>query len=399
MSQRDAHLLEKAFFEAARAAWLFTAPNPRVGALALSGGHIIGHGYHAAFGAAHAEEAALRDAGAWDKQANRPIPGIVDEMVVSLEPCSATGKKRPPCTQTLLDAGVRRVLVGAVDPDPRHAGAGLKLLRAAGVQVDQPDAEGAAQQFAAQNPAFLGALAQPHRPWVLLKWAASLDGKLAADDGSSKWISGPESRAEVHQLRSVSDAVLAGAGTFRSDDPSLTARPEKVSGRQPKRVLLGGADQAHASARVFGTGGTRIWVLANEQTVAAPILEHQDALLRVPRTAHGFDLAQVLEALTREYQVRRLFVEGGAKVHGALLAAGLADAVVRYEAPILLGGSRAACDAPSFASPAVSPRLLAEERAEMGADLRRAFLLGPSHAESAPDAQQVAESPAGEARG
>ena len=393
MSQRDIHLLEKAFFEAARATWLWTAPNPRVGALALSGGHIIGHGYHAAFGAAHAEEAALRDAGAWDVQTNRALPGIVDEIVVSLEPCSATGKKRAPCTQSLLDAKVRRVLVGAVDPDPRHAGAGLELLRAAGVQVDQPDPEGCAQRFAAQNPAFLGALARPSRPWVLLKWAASLDGKLAADDGTSEWISGVESRAEVHQLRAVSDAVLAGAGTLRSDNPSLTARPEEAPPglrsepalRQPKRILLGGASEVPADARIFGEGGRRIWVLAPDQDVAAPILAQGDALLCVPQQASRLDLQKALESLASEHQIRRLFVEGGAQVHGALLAAGLADAVVRYEAPILLGGARAACDAPSFASPAAAPRLHAEERADLGVDLRRAFLL---HSSGDPESTQ-----------
>jgi diaminohydroxyphosphoribosylaminopyrimidine deaminase / 5-amino-6-(5-phosphoribosylamino)uracil reductase len=385
VSQRDLHLLEKAFFEATRAGWLWTAPNPRVGALALAGGHVIGHGYHAAFGAAHAEEAALRDAGAWDREGKRAIPGIVDEMVVSLEPCSATGKKRPPCTQSLLDAGVRRVLVGSVDPDPRHAGSGLDLLRAAGLQVDQPDPEGCAQRFSEQNPAFLGALARPSRPWVLLKWAASLDGKLAADDGTSQWISGVESRAEVHQLRAVSDAVLAGAGTLRADDPSLTARPEEAppglrtdpATRQPKRVLLGGASEVQSEARIFGEGGARIWVLGPDQDVAAPILAQADALLRVPKQTKGLDLQQALETLAREHQIRRLFVEGGAQVHGALLAAGLADAVVRYEAPILLGGSLAACAAPSFASPAAAPRLSAEERADLGADLRRAFLLVP----------------------
>jgi diaminohydroxyphosphoribosylaminopyrimidine deaminase/5-amino-6-(5-phosphoribosylamino)uracil reductase len=396
VSQRDRYLLEKAFFEATRAAWLWTAPNPRVGALALSGGHIIGHGYHASFGGAHAEEAALRDAGAWDREANRAIPGIVDEMVVSLEPCSASGKKRPPCTQSLLDAGVRRLLVGAIDPDPRHAGAGLDLLRAAGMQVDQPDPAGSAQRFADQNPAFLGALARPTRPWVLLKWAASLDGKMAADDGSSQWISGVESRAEVHQLRAVSDAVLAGAGTLRADDPSLSARPDESPPglrsapalRQPKRVLLGGASQVPEQARVFGDGGARIWVLAPEQEVAPSILAQGDVLLRVPERAKGLDLGLALKSLAQEHQVRRLFVEGGAQVHGALLAAGLADAVVRYEAPILLGGSRAACSVDSFANPAEAPGLFAEERAELGVDLRRAFLLGPARESNGISKQQ-----------
>lgn len=359
-----------------------TAPNPRVGALALKQGHIMGRGHHGVFGGPHAEEAALRDAGAWDKANDRALPDLVDEMVVTLEPCSATGKKRAPCTQALIDAGVQRVLLGATDPDPRHQGAGVRVLEEAGIAVRQPAADEAAARMATLNRAFLRALAHAERPWIILKWAASLDGKVATDAGVSQWITGPAARAEVHRLRSCSDAVLAGAGTLLEDDPRLDARPEDdpaldallASRGQPRRVLVGGGDRVAATARIFESATARLWVLG-EEAPAAAVDEHGDALVRVARTPNGLDLVEALTKLCEEHGIRRLFVEGGARIHGALLAQGLADAVVRYEAPILLGGQRGACAGPSFETPAAAPRWMDEERADLGGDLRRAFLI------------------------
>ena len=381
MSERRKHLLNKAWFEATKADWLFTAPNPRVGALALAGGHIIGYGHHAVYGGPHAEEAALRDAGAWDAEANRAIPGIVDEIVVTLEPCSASGKKRPPCTQALLDAGVKTVLCGATDPDPRHQGAGLRVLEDAGIRVERLDEAEAAERFAAQNAAFLRGLEHPDRPWVLLKWAASLDGKLAADDGTSQWITGPEARAEVHGLRACSDGVAAGAGTVLADDPSLDARPDQgppglrapAAKRQPTRVLFGGGDRVLPDARLFGNESPRIWLMPEDRSVSEAVRDAGDAVVRLRAQGQGLDLEQALEVLRRDHGIRRLLVEGGAQLHGSFLQAGLADAVVRYEAPLLLGGTRAACDAPSFASPQQASRLVHAEEARLGRDHRRAF--------------------------
>lgn len=385
MSARRQNLLDKAWYEATKADWLFTAPNPRVGALALAGGHVIGYGHHAVYGGPHAEEAALRDAGAWDAQANRAIPGVVDEMVVTLEPCSATGKKRPPCTQALLDAEVRTLLCGSTDPDPRHQGQGLQVLADAGVRIERLDEAEAAHRFAEQNPAFLRGLAHPDRPWILLKWASSLDGKLASDDGTSKWITGPDARAEVHALRACCDAVAAAAGTLFTDDPSLDARPEDgparlrstPAARQPARVLFGGGDRVSAEARIFASEGPRIWVIDTASAPSAAVAQSQDALIRVENGEHGLHLDPAMLALREQHGIRRLLVEGGARLHGSLLAAGLVDAVVRYEAPLLLGGRRAACDGPSFTSPMAACVLSHEEQARLGVDLRRAFLVAP----------------------
>ena len=375
MNTRDLALLERAFAEAERAGWLATAPNPRVGALALRAGHVVGFGHHAAWGGAHAEEAALRDAGAWDTEARSWRTGAVDELVVSLEPCSSRGgiKKRQPCAEALLACGVQRLVVGATDPDPRHRGAGLAALRTAGVEIVEA---GADARFAAMNPAFLAMLAHADRPWVLAKWAASTDGKLAATDGSSQWITGPEARAEVHRLRAASDAVLVGAATLLHDDPRLDARTGDPDGRQPLRVfLLPTAPPEALAPRALEVDGPRLWVLGPREEPPAAIAAAGDPLLRVPRAGTGLELPRLLAELHADHGVRRLFVEGGARLHGALLDAGCLDALVRYEAPLLLGGPRAAFPGTGFASPQHGARLVAEERADLGPDLRRAFLV------------------------
>ena len=375
MKSRDLPLLARAAAEALRAEWLFTAPNPRVGALALCGGHVIGYGHHAQLGGAHAEETALRDAGAWDDTRNGPIAGLVDEMIVTLEPCSATGasKRRPACVDLLRAAGIRRLVVGAEDPDPRHRGHALRALSAEGIEVM---AYPLSQERALA--AFTRALAHPERPFVVLKWAASFDGKMAVESGLSQWISGEESRAETHALRALSDAVMIGRGTLLADDPRLDARSQAAeSRRQPLRVLLDAPPELSADARVLTTPGPRLWIIAEDGAkprTAAP----EDLECRVPRGADGLlDLSLSLRTLRAEHGVRRLLVEGGARLHGAFLDQRLADCVVRYEAPVLLGGTRSACAGSGFATPADGARLHHEERRALGPDLRRAFLIQP----------------------
>ena len=381
-ADRDGLLLERAGFEAERAEWLFTAPNPRVGALAFRGGHRVGEGAHRVWGGPHAEEAALRAAGAWDQAAVAPRAGVVDEMVVSLEPCTSSGgdKKRPACAELLLQAGVRRVVVGALDPDPRHHGRGVAMLQAAGVEVLVRQDPGGS--FARVNAAFLRGQAHPERPWVLLKWAASVDGKTAAQGGVSQWISGSASRAEVHRLRASTDAVLAGPGTLSADDPELTARPEgEPLARQPLRVLFDPRAQLPAGARARRASGARLLVCRDD--VPAPTANAEEAVLRLsPDAAGRLDLVALLRHLRRGHGVRRLLVEGGARLHGALFDAGLVDAIVRYEAPLLLGGGLGAVLGGGAAAPASAPRLGHEERADLGADLRRAFQLLAPEAEA-----------------
>lgn len=373
MNNRDTALLERAFAEAAKGEWLWTAPNPRVGAIALKSGHVVGFGYHQRFGQAHAEEAALVDAGAIVR--DHAKSGHVDEIVVTLEPCSARGgvKKRRPCLEWLLEAGVKRVVVGAVDPDPRHAGHGLEQLREAGVEVVLADGQA---RFEEQNQAFLNALSNPERPWVLLKWAASLDGRTATPNGVSQWISGSPAREEVHQLRSLGHAVMAGKGTVALDNPRLTARDrDGHNNSQVARVLVGAAEHVTAQSNLLADNSKRIWIERHGFTLPKWATE-KDFLITVEQQENGqLHLAAAMAQLASDFQIRRLLVEGGARLHGNLLAAGLADALVRYEAPLLLGGGLGAVDGPGVEHPRQGWPLLAEERCQLGADLRRAFLI------------------------
>jgi diaminohydroxyphosphoribosylaminopyrimidine deaminase/5-amino-6-(5-phosphoribosylamino)uracil reductase len=371
---RDASLLARAFQEAERAGWLLTAPNPRVGALALLDGHVVGHGHHAACGLAHAEEAALRDAGAWDEKSDRPIPGRVDEMIVSLEPCSSEGdgKRRRPCATLLLEAGVKRVVVGAGDPDPRHRGAGLAKLREAGVEVVEAREDAG---FRAQNLAFLSSLAAPKRPFTVLKWAATLDGRTATRSMSSQWITGPAARAEVQRLRAVSDGVLVGPGTLAADQPRLDARTlsEDPLQRQPIRLFWGAARAATAGEGPGTVPGPRWW-LESEERLPSGADGDDRCLVIAAGSLGGLDPVAAMGRLHEE-GIRRILVEGGSRLQGRLLAAGMIDAVVRYEAPSLFGGGLGSLEGDGVEEPMQAWRLTAEERLDLGPDLRRAFLL------------------------
>ena len=373
--ERQQVLFRKAQAEAEKASWLFTAPNPRVGAIALLRGHVVGRGFHAHFGGPHAEEMALRDAGAWCSETQQPIPGNVDEIVVTLEPCSAQtpSKKRTPCVDLLLKAGIKKVTYGLADPNALQAGA-AKRLEAEGVQVESLKETPC---FHRLNPAFLRSLDSPCRPWIFLKWAASLDGKMATSAGVSQWITGPEARKEVHQLRALSDAILVGKTTLAEDNPSLTARSLSAFDGQPLRVLLDPPAALSAQANIFMTDAPRLWVLDDQGQEVGPWPE-EDAVLRVPRISGNLCLTTLVQELTSQFSVRRLMVEGRAKVHGSFLAAGLVDAIVRYEAPILLGGSRCATDGPSFSSPQDALSLISEERKILDKDVRRALCVSPT---------------------
>lgn len=263
-------------------------PNPWVGCVIEPGGF---EGASQAVGGPHAETIALAAAAERARNAT---------LVCTLEPCVHHGRT-PPCVDAIVAAGVRRVVVAVEDPDPRMRGRGLAALRAAGIEVETGlCAEEVRQQLAPYIKHRLTG-----RPWVVLKLAATLDGRTGAPDGSSRWITGEAARADVHRLRSESDAVLVGAGTVRADDPELTVRlGPSEGGRQPLRVVLG---QAPPEAKVL------------------PALELEG------------DLDQVLEELGRR-GVLQVLVEGGPTVAGEFHRAGLVDRYVLYLAPALLGG-------------------------------------------------------------
>ena len=264
-----------------------TSPNPWVGCVIEPGGF---EGATGPQGGPHAEAAALAAAGA------RARGGT---LVSTLEPCAHQGRT-PPCVDAIVEAGIRRVVFAVEDPDPRVRGAGMAALRAVGVEV----VTGVCATEVREQLAPYLKHRETGRPWVVLKLAATLDGRTGAPDGSSRWITGEAARADVHRLRAESDAVLVGAGTVRADDPELTVRDQDPGRGQPLRVVLG---RAPAAARVH------------------PALEMAG------------DLGDVLDQLGRR-GVLQLLVEGGPAVAGAFHRAGLVDSYVLYLAPALLGG-------------------------------------------------------------
>jgi diaminohydroxyphosphoribosylaminopyrimidine deaminase/5-amino-6-(5-phosphoribosylamino)uracil reductase len=278
-----------------------TRPNPMVGAVVISNGDVVGEGWHERPGLPHAERIALEAAGERTRGAT---------LHTTLEPCAHEGRTGP-CAEAIVEAGIARVVVGARDPYPAAAG-GVERLREAGIEVELAEGE-LARRIRRQNEAFL-TWAGKRRPFVTYKAAMTLDGRLAAAGGHSRWVSGPESRRRVHELRVLADAVAVGAGTVRTDDPKLTARDVEAE-REPRRLA-------------FGSG---------------PLPEGSDLELR------SGPLGEELEQLAAE-QVQSLFLEGGPTLAGAFLRAGLLDKLLVFVAPKLVGGDDAP---PLFAGPGV----------------------------------------------
>jgi diaminohydroxyphosphoribosylaminopyrimidine deaminase/5-amino-6-(5-phosphoribosylamino)uracil reductase len=314
-------------------------PNPRVGAVIVdASGVVIGEGFHEGAGTPHAEVVALRQAGAAARRGT---------AVVTLEPCAHTGRTGP-CAQALIEAGVARVVFGQSDPTPSARGGGT-LLEAAGIRTS---AGLLADESAALNDAWTFSFVHG-RPKVTWKFAATLDGRSAAADGSSRWITGPLARADVHRLRAQCDAVLVGTGTVIADDPFLTVREPDGSpaGRQPLRVVMG-LRPIPETARV--------------RDEAAPTL-----LL----STH--DPSQVLKALD-EQEIRHVWLEGGPTVAAAFLGAGLVDEVIAYLAPALLGAGPPALGDLGIQTIDQALRLVPHEVTTIGPDIRiRATIATP----------------------
>ncbi len=307
-----------------------TAPNPRVGCVIARGERVIACGFHRRAGQEHAEIAALR-------AAQESLAGAT--VYVTLEPCSHHGRT-PPCAEALLACGVARVVVAAHDPNPLVAGGGIGLLRAGGVDVDCGVLEREAREL---NPGFFKRMATG-LPWVRIKLAMSLDGRTAMADGSSKWITGVAARADVQRLRARSCAIVTGIGTVLHDDPRLDVRLPLDSGeeavpRQPLRVVVDSQARTPPTARLLGRHGQTIVVTAGADAVRECALAAAGArLLHLPGEAGRVDLRALLEYLGAA-QCNEVLIEAGAALAGAVLRAGLADELVFYVAPALLGSS------------------------------------------------------------
>lgn len=314
-----------------------TWPNPKVGCVLVKNGRVVGEGYHKKVGGPHAEALALKAAGARAKGAT---------AYVTLEPCCAhPGKRTPPCADALKAAGVRRVVVALKDPNPKVSGRGLGLLRRGGVKVEWGRM---AEESEALNGPFVARMRE-NRPWVILKSALSLDGKAAARTGESRWITGPEARAWVHDIRSEVDAVLVGIGTALQDDPALTAHG---AGQDPLPVVLDSRLRLPRKSRLFR--GTRTPLVFTARSGELPGAD----VVRVPKRGDSLDLRVVLRELSKR-GVGTLLVEGGPTVAASFLAAGVVDEVYAFFAPKLLGGAD---------DPNAAPRLETPKLTRVGSD-------------------------------
>ncbi|HEY7962256.1 MAG TPA: bifunctional diaminohydroxyphosphoribosylaminopyrimidine deaminase/5-amino-6-(5-phosphoribosylamino)uracil reductase RibD [Solirubrobacteraceae bacterium] len=311
-------------------------PNPVVGAVIARDGEVLGEGWHERFGAAHAEVNAIEACGMAD------LEGAT--LYVSLEPCCHEGKT-PPCTEAILQAGIRRVVVGSDDPTEKASGRGLGILRDEGVEVVLADGE-QATRARLLNQAFRKH-ARVGRPWVLFKSAMTLDGKVATRAGDSKWISGEDSRNLAHRWRASVDAVVVGIGTALADDPQLTARPEGLTAEiehQPRRVVFDSLARLPPTAQLVGAA-TQV-PLTVVVSRAAPRTD-TDALeaagVQVLVATGENEPARVRSALDQlgSLGVTAVLLEGGPHLAGAFLDAGEIDELRLFLAPLLLGGGAA----------------------------------------------------------
>lgn len=298
-----------------------TTPNPRVGCILVRNGEVVGEGWHERAGEAHAEVMALREAGDRARGAT---------AYVTLEPCSHHGRT-PPCADTLIEAGVRRVVAAMQDPNPRVSGRGLERLRAAGIEVDCGAFEDEARDL---NIGFVTRM-QFGRPWVRMKIAATLDGKTALENGVSQWITGPQARRDGHAWRARACALLTGIGTVKEDDPLLTVRDVPTS-RQPPRIVVDSRMEIDRDAKILSQGKVLLFA-ARDDAERRTALEDRGVEVVVMPDANGkVDLRQlILECARREFN--ELHVEAGFKLNGSLMREGLIDELVVYLAPSIVG--------------------------------------------------------------
>jgi diaminohydroxyphosphoribosylaminopyrimidine deaminase / 5-amino-6-(5-phosphoribosylamino)uracil reductase len=342
-----------------------TRPNPLVGCVVVKDGVVLGRGFHRAAGSPHAEAQALAEAGPKASGAT---------LYVNLEPCAHHGRTAP-CADSIVRARVGRVVAAVGDPNPLVNGRGLAALAAAGIEVSTGVLEPEAR---ALNAPFLSTH-ERKRPWVTLKAAQSLDGRISAKGGSSTWITGDAARRYAHRLRFRHDAVLVGAGTVRRDDPRLTVRLSGTTAER-MRVVIAPHLAIPPEATVFAQSASapRTRVYAAKDCPAAELARFQGIadVVTVPSTSVGLDLSAVLVDLTRS-GIQSILVEGGGKTSGAFLRAGLVDEVVLFIAGRLLGhdGATPVIDLPAAADLKEAWRMAFVNVIPMGAD--QVFVLRP----------------------
>ena len=325
----DAKFMKKALAQALRGRGC-TSPNPAVGAVIVSGGEIIGRGYHRRAGLPHAEVEAFADVA----KKKRSAGGAT--LYVTLEPCCHTDKLTAPCTDAIMSSGVSRVVVGTVDPNPKVSGRGIERLRAGGLEVDV----GILESRCRGMNEFFNKHVVSGLPFVILKAAATLDGKIAASTGHSKWIGSAEQRKMAHRLRRDVDAVVVGINTVLTDDPRLTVRPGGANVRQPVPVVMDTRLAVPASARIFSHHPRSVIATATRGKPAKTAkLERLGAeIVRTKPDSRGRACpAELLRRLGR-MGMCGVLVEGGAAVGAAFLREGLVDKVIFFYSPRIMGG-------------------------------------------------------------
>lgn len=353
-SAADHEFMARALRLAERGLWS-TTPNPRVGCVIVRDGQVVGEGWHVRAGGQHAEVHALQVAGGRAHGAT---------AFVTLEPCSHHGRT-PPCAETLLAAGVRRVVAAIEDPNPLVAGRGLATLRQAGVRAECGLLAGEAREL---NIGFVARMTRA-RPWLRLKLAASLDGKTALLNGASQWLTGAAARQDGHRWRARACAILTGIGTVRDDDPQLNVR-EVATTRQPLRVVVDSQLQTPLTARIL-QGNPVLVAAAVDDEKRANSLRAAGAEVAVLPNSHGkVDLKNLLEELGCR-GINEVHAEAGFRLNGSLLRAGLVDELLLYLAPCLIGHEASGLfNLPELTTLEGKQRLAIRDLRQVGADIR-----------------------------
>ena len=307
------------------------SPNPAVGAVIVRDGEVVGQGYTQPVGSAHAEVMALNQAG-------EKARGSV--LYVTLEPCSHQGKT-PPCTKAIIEKGIAEVHMAMIDPNPKVSGRGEEQLVREGIKTYIGEMEEEAREIVESHVKYVTA----RTPFVTIKFAASLDGKIATRSGDSQWISGEESRKYVHHLRYIHDAIMVGANTVIEDNPRLTCRYAGRGGevkRQPLRVIVDGKGRTSAVAQVFNESGKALLVvdkkIAQEKKTAFSGVNVE--LMELPSKDGVIDLRKLMKNLG-EREITSVLVEGGGVLQGLLFDQGLVDKVIAFISPVIIGGKDA----------------------------------------------------------
>ena len=305
----------------------FTSPNPMVGAVVVKDGIVVGSGYHEAVGKAHAEVNAIKDAGNLAKEAT---------LFVTLEPCNHHGRT-PPCTDKIKDAGISRVVVAMKDPNPDVKGSGIDYFKKRGIDISSGLYEDIAKRL---NEAYIKYV-QTKRPFVIIKCAATLDGRIATRTGDSKWVSGKESRAFVHRLRHAVDAIMVGIDTVKKDNPRLTTRLDGMKGSDPIRIILDTHLSISEDAKILHIDSDSDTIIATGESASKDqkaAIEKKGVWILQSSFKDGLiDLDILIESLG-DLGITSLLIEGGSRVIASSLAARIVDKVIFFYAPRILGG-------------------------------------------------------------